>query len=275
MISVSIVCATIDSASLVESAMRSVAEAASNADVSLQIIVVDQSPYADCVALPQKFPDLGFLVIHSLVRGLSYCRNIGLRHATGDFLIFWDADCVMDREFFSELRRLVDGDPRTRLFYGSIKSPGPKTNVFRDWPSSERAVSKFYRWQLSTSVNCVWRNDAANCQVKLDERFGIGGTYGSCEDVDFFLQLSGPAIYSPSLIVYHPEQNVNDVPLAKSSSYSFGFGALCRKHVKGYGVVYLVLTITKKIYQVARGQVKIVTGMVLIKERLRGFFAFS
>jgi glycosyltransferase involved in cell wall biosynthesis len=269
------VCATIDSPVLVEGAILSIHQAARIADVAVKIIVIDQSEHADCRSLIGQFPGLELVVIHSKVRGLSICRNIGLEHATGDFAMFWDADCTMDFTFFVKLNHLAFEHLDTNLFYGSIKCPLRKHSVFRNWPTKKRAISNFYRWQVSTSVNCVWRNDGPNSRIRLDERFGIGGKYGSCEDVDFFLQLKGDAMYSPGLVVYHPDQNVNDVPIEKSSSYSFGFGALCRKHLGNYGAFYLTLTVIKKIYQMARGQVKLTNGVILVKERLRGFAVFS
>lgn len=275
MISVSVVCATIDSVALVKRAVMSIHAAARLADIRAQVIIVDQSKDAECMQLMGHFQDPDVIVLHSRVRGLSVCRNIGLERATGDYTMFWDADCIMDPHFFAELERLAAGHPDARLFYGAIKCPLKKHNVFREWPSAARTVNGFYRWQISTSVNCVWRNSDGNRGARLDERFGIGAKYGSCEDVDFFIQLKGNAVYSPDLVVYHPDQNVNDVPIEKSSAYSFGFGALCRKHFLNYGVTYLALTILKKFYQVARGRVRFSTGAILIKERLRGFAVFT
>jgi glycosyltransferase involved in cell wall biosynthesis len=275
MTSVSVVCATIDRAKLVERAVTSIRAAARAADVFAQVIIVDQSADAECMQLIDRFSDPEFIVLHSKVRGLSVCRNIGLERATGVYTMFWDADCIMDPEFFLEFKRLTAAHPEAGLFYGSIKCPVKKHDVFREWPKAARVVNSFYRWQISTSVNCVWRNNDDNRGARLDERFGIGARYGSCEDVDFFLQLKGDAVYSPDLVVYHPDQDVNDVPIEKSSAYSFGFGALCRKHFLNYGVTYLALTIMKKVYQVARGRVRLSTGAILIKERLRGFAVFT
>jgi glycosyltransferase involved in cell wall biosynthesis len=275
MISVSVVCATIDRAALVQRAVTSIRAAAKSADIHAQVIIVDQSTDAECMSLCDDFRDLDFVVLHSKVKGLSVCRNIGLNHATGDYSMFWDADCIMDPHFFGELKRLIAEHATAQLFYGSIKCPLKKHNVFREWPKAACAVGPFYRWQISTSVNCVWRNCDGNRSARLDERFGIGARYGSCEDVDFFLHLKGDAVYSPHLVVYHPDQDVNDVPIEKSSAYSFGFGALCRKHFLNYGATYLALTILKKVYQIARGKVRLTTGAILIKERLRGFSVFT
>jgi glycosyltransferase involved in cell wall biosynthesis len=272
--SVSVVCATIDSPELVARTITSIQEAASSAGILVQVIIVDQSADAACLALSTRFPGVELLVIHSRIRGLSRSRNIGLEHASGDFVMFWDADCVMDSGFFVELMRLDLSHPDVALFYGAIKCPVEKHNVFRKWPSVARSISQFHRWQISTSVNCIWRSRGKNGAARLDERFGIGSTYGSCEDVDFFIQLAGPALYSPNLVIYHPDQNVNDVPVEKSRSYSFGFGALCRKHLGNYGAIYLTVTVFKKVYQIARGQVRLSTGAILIRERFRGFSEF-
>jgi glycosyltransferase involved in cell wall biosynthesis len=274
MISVSVVCATIDDPDLVARAITSIQQSASRGGVQAQVIIVDQSVNADCLALRERFTDAELLVIHSRIRGLSRSRNIGLERASGKFVMFWDADCIMDPDFFRELARLDVSHPDVDLFYGAIKCPIEKHNVFRKWPAITKPISHFYRWQISTSVNCIWRNIGKNSDARLDERFGIGSTYGSCEDVDFFIQLEGRALYSPELVIYHPDQNVNDVPVEKSRSYSFGFGALCRKHLGNYGAVYLMVTVLKKFYQILRGQVAPSTGAILIKERFRGFSEF-
>jgi glycosyltransferase involved in cell wall biosynthesis len=275
MILLSVVCATVDSPVLVLRAIESIRQAAAGVPISVQIIVVDQSKDADCLSLLDTCSDLDLIVIHSKKRGLSYSRNLGLDRATGDFAMFWDADCLLDSRFFVQLGRLVSAFPEAKLFYGAIKCPLRGRNVFREWPAETRSVSMFRRWQVSTSVNCVWRNDTLNGRARLDERFGIGSTFGSCEDVDFFVRLQGAAVYSPDLVVYHPDQNVNDVPVEKARSYSFGFGAVCRKHARGFGVLYLTVTLLKKIYQILLGQVNASTGMALIRERLRGFVAFK
>lgn len=273
MLSISIVCATIDSSDLVNRSVESIERSCRGVDVFVEFILVDQNIDAPVVLKSTGDGNFSATIVRSSVKGLSLNRNLGLRKARGDWCMFWDADCLADPDFFANLLSLIEKNPESEVFFGKIVSIERGEPILRRWPSLPKKLTRFDVWQLATSVNGVWKRDSLNV-LGFDERFGIGARFGSCEDVDFYARLNKPAYYSPHLRVLHPYQDLTNVDMNKILSYSYGFGALCRKHVYGYGLVFLILSIIKKIITFIPMKISFKDLKLIVKARLNGFFDF-
>lgn len=273
MLHISIICATIDSSELVNRSVDSIQRSCRGVDVVVELILVDQNIDAPIFLSPMNGENFSATIIRSNVKGLSFNRNIGLRKARGDWCMFWDADCLADPDFFVNLLSLIKENPGLEVFFGKIVSIEHGGPILRSWPSSPKKLTRFQVWQLATSVNGVWKRNSLNVP-NFDERFGIGARFGSCEDVDFYVRLNRPAYYSPCLRVHHPYQDLTSVDVDKVLSYSYGFGALCRKHVYDYGFVFFILSIIKKIITFILMKISFKDFKLIIKSRFDGFFDF-
>ncbi len=76
---------------------------------NLEVILVDDGSDDNCPAICDKFQalDSRIKVIHKENEGLSQARNIGLRHATGDYIGFVDSDDWIELNMYEVLMSLL------------------------------------------------------------------------------------------------------------------------------------------------------------------------
>src|SRR5436309_1718742 len=82
-----------------------------NVHPSLEIIVVDQTreyDEADEAAVLEACTRLGVRYVSLDIVSLTYARNVGLRHATGEIVIFCDDDVLVDENYVSAHVRCYD-----------------------------------------------------------------------------------------------------------------------------------------------------------------------
>jgi glycosyltransferase involved in cell wall biosynthesis len=128
--------------------MREAVESISSQDRSARLLVVDN---ASTVLLPQ-LPDVS--VIRSPERlTLGAARNLGLADVHTPYVIFWDADDVMEPGTLAFLEDQLTGDPGLVAFGAAIiEEP---SGVRHRWP--RRWISHVVRYQrLFALINCVW-----------------------------------------------------------------------------------------------------------------------
>lgn len=61
---------------------------------NLEVIIVDDESPDNSVQVCQKFTDPRIRIVHQKNRGLAGSRNTGIRHASGEYLAFMDADDI-------------------------------------------------------------------------------------------------------------------------------------------------------------------------------------
>lgn len=67
---------------------------------NLQIILIDDQSPDQCPEICDEYAkkDARIMVIHQKNMGVSYARNVGLRHATGEYIMFVDSDDEMSSD---------------------------------------------------------------------------------------------------------------------------------------------------------------------------------
>lgn len=273
---ISIICATIEGRKTVTSFIRSIESSLIKIinDLRCELILVDQRNDGDLDNLVVNLESLRLVHIHSKVRGLSFNRNIALKHCVGDWIMCSDADCIIDENYFLNFLLAIDQYPNATVFFGKILEISTFKDIFRSWPREIQKVSFSKRWTLSTSVNAIWRALGDTC--RYDDDFGLGSLYPSCEDVDFFIQNKFSQIYYfPSLVVFHPHQSPSSISILKAKSYSFGFGALCRKHILGMGLFFLLASILKKTADTVLGKNPPKYFLPIVLSRVAGFLSYK
>jgi len=184
-----------------------------------EVVVADDGSTAEQVDLfRQKCPDFKCQVRHVWHpdRGFtaSLARNLGAYHATGDYLVFIDGDCVPGPSFVKAQTQLAEkgclvngsrvllGERLTRrvvgedidlldqslAFWIKARCNGDSNKLFHliGWPSSLYRVQPGFKWRGIRSCNlAVWRQDffAVN---GFDETFQGWGH----EDADLVLRLT-------------------------------------------------------------------------------------
>jgi glycosyltransferase involved in cell wall biosynthesis len=153
----------------------------------LEVIVVNDGSADNTKSIAEKFEvrDSRIKVISQVNQGLSSARNVGMRLATGQYLLFLDADDWIEKGFLSRLDREIKCNSGFELYgfgYGYWDKPGG--NCYHVHNSGIDGV--IYPKVLTTNIG------PCHAQV-IDREFAksIGEfdtTLRSCEDWDFWMR---------------------------------------------------------------------------------------
>jgi len=145
--------------------------------------------------------------------GPAYCRNLGVRSASGDILAFTDSDCKINPEWLANINRHFSGNDFQALMGKLILLPssalgnsisalgypaGGSVGFDKIWKVDEKGFTK----SLST-CNCAVTKDTFDRIGGFDEAFPYPG--GEDSLLAYRLNQSGYKIkYCKDVIAYHP-----------------------------------------------------------------------
>ncbi|MBT4364642.1 MAG: glycosyltransferase [Desulfobacterales bacterium] len=145
-------------------------------------------------------------------RGPAYCRNIGVKKAKGDIIVFTDSDCNVSAEWLETIQRIFT-DKNINAVMGklvllpstflgdSISALGFPAGGAIGFDKIWRVDEKGFTDSLST-CNCAVRKTTFNKAGKFDETF----PYPGGEDTLLarnLLNFGNRIKYCPDIIVYH------------------------------------------------------------------------
>jgi O-antigen biosynthesis protein len=207
-----------------------------------EIIVVDNHPASGVTpAALADFP--GVTLITETRKGLSYARNRGIAHSTGDIIVSTDDDVTMPPDWLEKLIApfshseimIVTGnilplELETRsqcLFeaYGGLGRGFEARTVDRNWFDQFRTAVQ--TWQLGATANAAFRATIfSHPEIGLmDESLGAGTPTGCSEDTYLFYKTlkAGYAItYEPASYVWHKHRR--DERALRHQIYSYSKG---------------------------------------------------
>ena len=241
--------------------------------------------------------------------GLSFARNLGVKKAAGDIIVFADDDFIVENGWITNLvenykddlvacctGRMVSyrNDYISNLFESSLsKERGVKKRIFtkegicfsallknvrlitRRWLGDEAPIP----WSIGFGYFSV-KKSVVNEVGFFDESLGVGTPSLGGEEVDMFyriLKVGYKVVYEPTAIIYHDHrQNLNGVFKA---AYDAGCseGAFVRKHFKNdmyvnlFGVGAFFFHVFSLIRTLLEPNSRFVRRLEF--ERLRGFMA--
>jgi glycosyltransferase involved in cell wall biosynthesis len=103
-------------------------------DKNFEVIIADGSPDESVGNVIQKFKDkLQLVYLYKKALGISESRNWGVENAKGDFVVFFDSDCVIPPQYFVEVNKYLDAGPTDA--YGGPDKAGENFN------SKQKAIS--------------------------------------------------------------------------------------------------------------------------------------
>ena len=156
---------------------------------------------------------LGVEVHHNPARHAAGARNVGIREATGDVVVFTDADCVPRSDWLAEIRRAFETDAELTGLGGPIVASVPRTRIERffgnvflqeimPFPQETLLIRRrVFRGAFLTG-NCSYRRDLLLSLGGFDEWFG-----NNAEDIDLFwraIDSGAKLLYHPAVVVSHP-----------------------------------------------------------------------
>ena len=203
--------------------------------MKLTTIVVDQSENNETKEVCKNYK---IKFIKSAKKGLSLSRNIGIDASSFDYLIFFDDDVVIAKNYFLELFTMLSKNKYLDAFTGKILTIEKKIPYSRYQKNLSKWLS-LNTFDQVLSSGTGFSSDYINEIGKFDECFGIGSVYGGSEEGDLIIRglINKKRIfYNSNLISYHPEEKSNlSFSLSRFNrgfNYGKGRGALVKKHIK-------------------------------------------
>ena len=194
-----------------------------------EILIVDNGSGDRTAEIIRRFP---VRLLHEPRRGVSHARNAGIRASRGELIAFTDPDCLVSRQWLSELARAF-ADPETSAVAGAIVPYPPSTQVElyaarRRSHSQERAMSHPLR-PFAMTPNLAFRAQVFDRIGLFDTTFPGGGW----EDADLCWRLSrasGAIRYAPRAVVFHRYRGTARDFLVQHYRYGYGLSLIYGKY---------------------------------------------
>ncbi len=206
-------------------------------DGRFELIVVDQNADDRLVPILSEYRGR-FPIQHikSSEKGLDRGRNLGARHATGDWLMFPDDDSWYPADFLKTLRRLIATEQADIYSGRSLNKDGKEIMV--SFLPEDAEISRANIWHVLIEWVIVFRAETYRNAGGFDEDLGAGsGTpWNSGEGQDLVLRClsrGAKGLFRRALYGFHPEEQPNTNPeahIAKMHGYSRGKGFVMRRH---------------------------------------------
>lgn len=203
-----------------------------------EVIVVDDGSQDSTLKILERYKDK-FKILKTNSKGPSYARNIGVINCKGEFVVFVDADCLLDENLLRELWRCFEKFPEAVSCGGIQKLPSDSTEFERKiflFMKRTGFISDYMRTAKDERIIEV--NHNASCCVMYrkdiflkEDGFLEGLWPGEDVELDYRLKKKGYKIYfNPKAIVYHYRPKNLKKFLKMMYRYGFAQGFLVRKY---------------------------------------------
>jgi glycosyltransferase involved in cell wall biosynthesis len=183
-----------------------------------EVIVADNGSTDETSALASaalgRVPDLR-VVDASSRRGASHARNVGVRAARGEFVLFCDADDVVAHTWLEAMAAAI----RSCDVVG-----GAVDEAVLNRPGNVSPTPGDRLWQKDFLPSAIGTNCGVRTRI-LHELGGFNESYLSCNDVEFFwrLQLAGHRVcFVRDAVVHHRDRA--GIPALARQAWRFGRG---------------------------------------------------
>lgn len=183
-----------------------------------EVILVDDGSTDDTPSIAARFPQVRY--IRQENHGLSYARNVGASQATGEVVVYTDADCVADEDWLRCLMQAMRDQGVPAIGGPNITphsdgwsarcvaaSPGNPSHVMFDDRHAEHIPG----------CNMAFRRDVLTELGGFDPQFRAAG-----DDVDFCWRLldhGGTIGYAPGAFVWHHRRETVTAYLKQQIGY--------------------------------------------------------
>lgn len=195
---------------------------------AIEVIVVDDgSQDASADLVQSRFP--GVTLLRQPNQGVAAARNLGIAHASGEWVAFVDADDIWLPDKLAAQWALLQSNPEARMAYTAWQvwqstDPGPPAQLVADLAA---AAGDEARWAGASGWIypellldcCVWTSTVLAQTALLRELGGFDSSLRIGEDYDLWLRASRvtPILRVPrplALYRHHPSNVTKGVPKA-------------------------------------------------------------
>jgi glycosyltransferase involved in cell wall biosynthesis len=157
-----------------------------SAHFPVQIIVVDDGSTDDTPRVAAGFRNTKYL--RQPRAGLAAARNRGLADATGEFVVFLDADDRLLPGAIDMGARTLAARPDCAMTYGRCVMMGPDGAT---WPTPEQPIVRCGHHTALLRTNLIWMPAMAMLRRSEVERLGgFRGGFDAAADYDLYLRLT-------------------------------------------------------------------------------------
>jgi len=229
-----------------------------------ELIVIDQNNNDKVWDIVKNYTeDIDIKYVKSDKPGLSLNRNIGIEMATGQIIGFPDDDCIYEDDTLEKVITFFNENQDYRL-YSCKTMDTNKIDYFKKMYDGTCEITSTNIMDTLTSITFFinFKNDE---YTRFDEKLGVGGEFGSGEEIDYVLDLINKGYkgrYFGENIIYHPakKHSKSKEKYQRDFNYGRGFGALCKKEIV-YRKNYKFIKVMG--YKIIRN----IGGIVLNKDR--------
>jgi glycosyltransferase involved in cell wall biosynthesis len=193
-----------------------------------EIIVVDNGSYDNTVNIVEEFPVR--LLFEKRAHNSYMARNLGIKQAKAEVIVFIDADCIAEKDWLANLVEPFH-DENIGVVAGEVLSPEPKNLIqgfytFSGFLEQEKKVKN--KISAIGAGNTAIRKIIFDIIGQFDENFRWGG------DNDFGVRIQKETTYlirfAKKAIVYHFHRGSLKGLIKHAYTYGLGKGRFSMKY---------------------------------------------
>lgn len=221
-----VIIATVGRASLLDRALKALAEQDLPAEHFSVEVVIDGSD-AGSVAVLSRFAG-GSLQIRwretGVRKGPAAARNIAIQSTSAPIVAITDDDCVPGPGWLSAFLDRFDSEPETGVLVGKTTTDRGNLNPFSHYVENLEGATH-------QTCNIAYRRDLLERLGGFDDQFPF-----SLEDTDLFLRAEQVARtgFEPTAVVHHPPRELSVAAVARSARRFEGDFLFFNKHPEWY-----------------------------------------
>jgi len=232
---------------------------------NFEVIVVDQNEDSRVKKCVEKYRNLiEIKYLKSEVKGASYNRNKGLGLVSGDIVAFTDDDCIYDSLLLETVKSDFVNKNVDFLSYMIVDPLNGK--LLSNYPLNEIKITtkNMFKCTMCASIFIKYKEKS---DLYFDEEFGVGSTYGSCEDSDLIFKIINyghRGMFIPEKLIYHPSKTY---PPKTGYTYGVGLGAFIKKTIvvyKRYDLLFFYL-----------GELIKAMGGIIVRKEKRKYYYYT
>jgi glycosyltransferase involved in cell wall biosynthesis len=233
MVRVSIIIPTKNNADVLKRCLKSIYDMDYPMD-EIEVIVVDGHSTDNTIEIAERY---GCKVVYEDVGTIGGARNVGVEHSSGEFIVFTDADCVVDRNWLKNLLREFK-DEKVASVGGPNITPEDDTELAKCVGVVLELLSKpgaRYAFNADRVLE-VRHNPTCNSAYRKSAFLEVGGfnpKLVTCDDeeLDYRIRKKGYKIlFTPYAKVYHYRKPTWKKFAKMAWNYGVGRGQVVKLH---------------------------------------------
>ncbi|MEJ0098543.1 MAG: glycosyltransferase [Pseudomonadota bacterium] len=208
--------------------------------IDFELIVVDQSPEAQCERARSAIgTDSRLRWVHSSTQGLSISRNLGLSLARAPLVAFTDDDCEVPVDWLASIQREFAANERADMLFGAVALPEEErgSGYAADFlPAARMEFSAGVldiRNPWGIGANMAFRREVFDQVGGFDAVLGAGTAFYAGEETDLTIRAVARGfrgVLTPDVRVLHRGVRHGADASRLVRGYGIGLGATLAKH---------------------------------------------